>query len=125
MVFILLPPFFPSPEFVHFFLKSFCKRPIIGKFNRLLIAHEVTVMAIRTVVVAGHSPVVHPADQVIDIRGIVLRHFAIRRLPHFFPQSGAAPGPLQDERVVDGFFLRNGRFTPFSRQLPSLPQMGH
>jgi hypothetical protein len=46
---------------------------------------------------------------------IVLPHFAIRRLPHFFPQFGSAPGPFQDDRIVDDLF----------RRLPSLRFFRH
>ena len=65
------------------------------------------------VVVAEHSPIVDPAHKVIDVRKIVPGHFAIRRLPHFFPQFGAAPGPLEDDRIVDDFLRDN-----FPRKLP-------
>jgi hypothetical protein len=74
-------------------------------------------MAIMAVVAAEHAPVVRPADEMINVRETVLRylcHFAIRRLPHFFPQFGAAPGPLQDDRIVDDLFRDN----PI-RKLPS------
>jgi hypothetical protein len=68
--------------------------------------HEVPVMAIMAVVVAENPPVVYPADEMIDVREIVLRHFAIRRLPHFFPQFSSAPGPLQDYRIVDNLYRK-------------------
>ena len=68
--------------------------------------HEVPVMAIMAVVVAQHPPVVHPAGQMVDVREIVLGHFAIRRLPHFFPEFGSAPGPFEDDRIVDDLFRR-------------------
>ncbi len=39
---------------------------------------NMAVMAIMAVVVAEQPPVIHAADQMIDVREIVLRHFAIR-----------------------------------------------
>jgi len=60
----------------------------------------------------------------INIREIIFRHFAIRRLPHFFPQFGSAPWPLQDDRIVDDLFLKlppSGLF----RHAPGLEQEGH
>jgi hypothetical protein len=95
-------------------LKPFRQRQVIGELNRLHVPHEVPVVAIMAVVVAEHSPVVNPAYEVIDVRKIVLRDLAIRCLPHFFAQFGAAPGPLQDDRIVDDF-LRDNLF----RKLPS------
>ena len=81
--------------------------------------HEVPVMAIMAVVVAEHSAVVHPADQMIDVRKIVLRHLAIRHLPHFFPQFGSAP------IVSSIIFCGNCGLPALFATLPSLAQMGH
>jgi len=80
-------------------------------------------MAAVTVVVAEHSPVVHMAYQMIDVGEIVLRHGAIRRLPYFFPQPGSAPGSLQNERFVDGFFLKRP-LSGFSRHSPVYRRWG-
>ena len=55
---------------------------------------------------------------IADIGEIVFGHPAIRRLPHFFPQFGPAPWPLQDDGIVNGLLLKRSPDGAFS----ALPQ---
>jgi hypothetical protein len=72
--FIFLPP-----EFAHVVLKPFRQRLVVGELNSFDTPYEMPVMATMPVVVAECSPIVHPADQIINVGEVVSRHFAIYR----------------------------------------------
>jgi hypothetical protein len=86
--------------------------------------HEVPEVEIMAVVVAKHAPIVRLADQGIDVGEVVLRNPTLLRLPHFFPQSGSTPGPLQQDRFVYGLFPE-GLPAGHLRHASMLAQMGH
>src|ERR1700690_4265167 len=64
---------------------------------------------------------IDPADEVIDVREIVLRNFAFWRLPYFFPQSGTISWPLQQDRFIDDLVAKQRLLRLSSR----LAQEGH
>jgi hypothetical protein len=61
---------------------------------------------------------------VIDVGEVVLRNLTVLPLPNFFPQSGATPGPLQQDRFVYDLFPGRLPVGPL-RHISIIPQMGH
>jgi hypothetical protein len=82
------------------------------------------VVETMAVVVAKHAAIVRLADQVIDVSEVVLRNLTVLPLPHLFPQCGATPGPLQQDRFVYGLLFPE-RPVGTLRHTSILAQMGH
>jgi hypothetical protein len=82
--------FFP-PHLGQVILESLDYGVIAVEFNRLNRSHKMTVMTVMAVVISKHSPIITPADSMVDVSEVVSYDFPTLRLPNLSPQFCTFP----------------------------------
>jgi hypothetical protein len=104
--------FFP-PHIGQVILESLDYGVIAVEFNRLNRSHKVPVMTVMAVVISKHSPIVTPADSMVDVSEVVSYDFPVLRPPNLSPQSCTFPWSGEPEFLVNCLYdlqRRLGRF---------------